>query len=392
MLMMVMPDGAGHLGLTALVRVELLLHGPEPGLDAVVLGLLELRGRPGPGRGRRARDRRPEQRRLLEQLGGRGRQREHRVELVLVVHAQRRLVAGGRATTAAVGAAAGAEQQGRRRAKVHPTSVGVEQRRRRRRRVRRRWRRGWRVFVRGQRSGPAAARAAPFVEHAGRAGRVLVLQRAGRGVLGTEPAGTGTALGRPFADHGSVVDGAAVGREFRCAPGVPHVLGPVPARVRMIPGTGRLQPLHQRPVVLLVNGPERRKLLAVPLVHAPQCRPVVGDCGRCGGETLGRRRTTVKAAATVRSPRVAHRGHDHDRPAAIVHRGCGGAVCPPRCSAAAGAAAADRQQRLTAPRPVGETRMGQEPAVVAASGRRTAAPTAGRPGIGRAGQHEPAVG
>jgi len=394
LMVMMMPDGAGHLGLTALVRVELLLHGPEPGLDAVVLGLLELRGRPGPGRGRRARDRRPEQRRLLEQLGGRGRQREHRVELVLVVHAQRRLVAGGRATAAAVGAAAGAEQQGRRRAKVHPTSVGVEQRRRRRRRRRRvrgRGRRGRRVFVRRQRSGPAAARAAPFVQHAGRAGRVLVLQRAGRGVLGTEPAGTGTALGRPFADHGGVVDGAAVGREFRRAPGVPHVLGPVPARVRVIPGAGRLQPLHQRPVVLLVDGPERRKLLAVPLVHAPQRRPVAGHCcGGCGGGTRGT--TVVATAAAVRGPRAAHRGHDHDRPAAVVHRGRGGAVRPPRCSAAAGAAAADRQQRLTAPRPVGETRMGQEPAVVAAAGRRTAAPAAGRPGVGRAGQHEPAVG
>jgi len=174
------------------------------------------------------------------------------------------------------------------------------------------------------------------------------------------------------------------------------VLGPVPARVRVIPGTGRLQPLHQRPVVLLVNGPERRKLLAVPLVHAPQRRPVVGDrggCGGCGvGGTRGRRRTTVEAAAAVRSPWVAYRGHDHDRPAAVVHRGRGGAVRPPRCSAAAGAAAADRQQWLTAPRPVGETRMGQETAVVAAAGRRTAAPPAGRPGIGRAGQHEPAVG
>jgi len=374
---LLMPDRAGHLGLAALVSVELLLHGPEPRLDAVVLGLLELRGRPGPGRGRRACDRRPEQRRLLEQLRGRGRQREHRVELVLVVHAQRRLVAGRRATAAAVGATEQRRQRRRRRqpdvrrAEVQPTSVGVEQRRRVCRR-RRRWWRWRRVLVRRQRPGPTCA-AAPVVQHAGRPG-VLVLN-AGRGVLGTEPAGTGTALGRPLAD--GVVDGGggAVGRQFRRTPGVPHVLGPVPARVRVVPGTGRLQPLHQSPVVLLVYRPQRWQLLAVPLVHAPQRRLVVAGGG--DGGPRGGRRMTVEA---VRSPRIAHSGHDHDRPAAVVHDRV---LRPPRTAAAAtaAAAAANRQQRLTAPRPVGETRMGQEPAVVAAAGRRSAAPPAGRPGV-----------
>jgi len=103
-----MPDHAGHLGLTALIRVELFFHGPKPCLYAVVLGLLELRGRPRPRRRRRARDGRPEQRCLLEQLGGRRRQREHRVKLVLFVDAQRWLVTSGRATATAVSAA---EQQ-----------------------------------------------------------------------------------------------------------------------------------------------------------------------------------------------------------------------------------------------------------------------------------------
>lgn len=232
-----MPHRAGHLSLTALVRVELLLHGPEPRLDAVVLSLLELRGRPGPGRGRRACDGRPEESCLLEQLGGCWRQREHRVELVLVVDAQWRLVAGGRAATAAVGATEQQRWQRRRRrqpdmrrAEVQPPSVGVEQRRRV---GRRRWRRR-RVFVRRQWPGPAST---PVVQHASPSD-VLVLH-AGCSILGTEPAGTRTALGRPFAD-GVVDGGGAVGREFRGAPGVPHVLGPVPARVRMVPGTGWL--------------------------------------------------------------------------------------------------------------------------------------------------------
>lgn len=43
----------GHFRLSPLVRVELLLHGLQPGLHVLVLGLLELRGRPGPGGRRR---------------------------------------------------------------------------------------------------------------------------------------------------------------------------------------------------------------------------------------------------------------------------------------------------------------------------------------------------
>lgn len=93
---------------------------------------------------------------------------------------------------------------------------------------------------------------------------------------------------------------------------------------------------------------------------------------------------------TVRRSRVAHRGHGNDRPAAVVDDRV---LCPPRAVTAVDAAATastDCQQRLSAPRTVGETRMGQKPAVVTAAGRRTrTATSAWRPRV--AGQHEPAV-
>lgn len=203
------------------------------------------------------------------------------------------------------------------------------------------------MFVRRQRP------AGPIVEPG-----VLV---AGR-VFRTEPAGTRPALRRPFGRH--------VRRELGRAPGVPHVPRPEPW-IGMVPRRAGL--LHQRPLVLLVYHPQRRQLLAVLFVHAPQralgrarhrAEIVVEKLGRFPG----RRRT-----GHVRCLRPANRGDD--RPAAAVRRVVGPHAVP--------AAPVSSDQRPLAPRSVRKTRMRQKSPVIARAAQ------TGRSGI--SGQDEPAV-
>lgn len=152
-----------------------------------------------------------------------------------------------------------------------------------------------------------------------------------------------------------------VRRELRGAAGVPHVPGPEPVGVLMVPGrTGLLHcpgaPVQQGALVLLVYDPQRGQLLAVLFVHAsqrPLCR--AGHRAQVLAETVGRLHHRVprrRRTGPVAEPRrlAAHGGHDN-RPAAVVHW-------------RVVVVAADDQLPL-APRAIRETWMRQESAVVA---------------------------